>query len=62
MGYLKLEGFFVLSSPGQLETLSLSYLLKEKDTKCLTIKHFKLQKVFFFLTRILVTNEVNELA
>lgn len=51
MGYLKLERFFVLSSPGQLETLSLSYLLKEKDTKCLTIKHFKLQKVFFFLDK-----------
>lgn len=43
MGCLKLEGFFELSSPVLLETLSLSYLLKEKDTKSLRIKHFKLQ-------------------
>lgn len=63
MGFLKLEGFFVLSSPVQLETLSLSYLLKEKDTnKVPKNQTFQATKgIFFFLTRILVTNEFNEL-
>lgn len=59
MGCLKLEGFFVLSSPGQREALSLSYLLKDanKVPKNPTLELCKFW--VFFLTRVLVPNEVS---
>lgn len=62
MGCFKLEGFFVLSSPVQLEPLSLSYLLRKEDTnKKLKEQTFQDTKGVLSLTRNSVTNELNGL-